>query len=47
MTVRKDFLICGEGEELFVSGVAGLILLIRMLNSEVTEKLLFLKAAQT
>lgn len=47
MTVRKDFLICGEGEELFVSGVAGLILLIRMTNSEVTEKLLFLKAAQT
>lgn len=51
MTVRKDWLICGEGEEkgegLVVGGVDGLILLLGMMNSEGTGKLLFLKAAQT
>lgn len=36
-----------KGEGLVVGGVDGLILLLRMMNSEVTGKLLFLKAAQT
>lgn len=47
MTARKDWLICGEGEGEVIGGVDGLILLIRMMNSAVTGKLLFLKAAQT
>lgn len=36
-----------EGEGEVVGGVDGLILPIRMTNSEVTRKHLFLKAAQT